>query len=139
MTQTPPAGGTRVITFGTFDVFHAGHLALLERAAALGDHLTVGVSSDELNDRKKGRRPVYPLKDRMRILAALRCVDAVFVERSLEAKREYVANHHADLLVMGDDWAGRFDALADVCRLVYLPRTPSVSTTAIIEQIRTGA
>ncbi|SDG09430.1 adenylyltransferase/cytidyltransferase family protein [Klenkia brasiliensis] len=126
----------RVITFGTFDVFHAGHLRLLERAAALGDHLTVGISSDELNARKKGRRPVYPLADRMGIVAALRCVDEVFVEHSLDAKRDYVLDRRADLLVMGDDWTGRFDALGDVCQLAYLPRTPSVSTTAIIEQIR---
>jgi glycerol-3-phosphate cytidylyltransferase len=131
--------GRRIITFGTFDVFHAGHLALLERAAALGGHLTVGVSSDELNVDKKGRRPVYDLADRMRIVGALRCVDDVFVERSLEDKRQYVLSHGADLLVMGDDWTGRFDWLADVCRVVYLARTPSVSTTAIIEQIRAGA
>jgi choline-phosphate cytidylyltransferase len=126
----------RVITFGTFDVFHAGHLRLLERAAALGDELVVGVSSDELNRSKKGRSPVYPLVDRMAILAGLRCVDEVFVEHSLEEKRRYVTEHGADVLVMGDDWATRFDGLGDVCDVVYLPRTPAVSTTAIIEQIR---
>lgn len=135
--ETAPAAG-RVITFGTFDVFHAGHLRLLERAAALGDELIVGLSSDELNLAKKGRRPVYPLQDRMAIVAGLRCVDEVFVERSLEEKREYVLSHRADVLVMGDDWAGRFDELRSTCRVVYLPRTPSVSTTAIIEQIRVG-
>ena len=133
-----PPPSTRVVTFGTFDVFHAGHLRLLERAAALGDELLVGVSSDELNLAKKGRAPVYRLDDRMAILAALRCVDGVFVERSLEAKRDYLVEQRADVLVMGDDWAGRFDELADTCRVVYLPRTPSVSTTAIIEQIRAG-
>jgi glycerol-3-phosphate cytidylyltransferase len=129
----------RVITFGTYDVFHAGHLRLLERAAALGTHLIVGISSDELNASKKGRSPVYALQDRLAIVRALRCVDEVFVEESLEAKREYVIEHRADVLVMGDDWAGRFDELADVCRVVYLPRTPAVSTTAIIEQIRSVA
>jgi glycerol-3-phosphate cytidylyltransferase len=129
----------RVITFGTYDVFHAGHLRLLERAAALGDQLIVGISSDELNASKKGRSPVYALQDRLAIVRALRCVDEVFVEESLEAKRDYVVVHRADVLVMGDDWAGRFDELADVCRVVYLPRTPAVSTTAIIEQIRSVA
>lgn len=134
--QPVPAG--RVLTFGTFDVFHAGHLRLLERAAALGDRLIVGVSSDELNIAKKGRPPVYPLRDRMAILAGLRCVDEVFVEHSLEAKRDYVLEHRADILVMGDDWAGRFDHLSGDCRVLYLPRTPAISTTAIIEQIRYG-
>jgi glycerol-3-phosphate cytidylyltransferase len=133
-----PPRSTRVVTFGTFDVFHAGHLRLLERAAALGDELLVGVSSDELNLAKKGRAPVYRLDDRMAIVAALRCVHGVFVERSLEAKRHYLVEHRADVLVMGDDWAGRFDEFSDTCRVVYLPRTPSVSTTAIIEQIRAG-
>jgi choline-phosphate cytidylyltransferase len=127
---------TRIITFGTFDVFHAGHLRLLERAAGLGSHLVVGISSDELNMRKKGRAPIYPLADRMAIVQGLQCVDEVFVEHSLENKRDYVAAHRASVLVMGDDWAGRFDNLDGLCRVVYLPRTPSVSTTAIIEQIR---
>ncbi|WP_034509268.1 adenylyltransferase/cytidyltransferase family protein [Blastococcus sp. URHD0036] len=128
--------GVRVLTFGTFDVFHSGHLRLLERAAALGDELVVGISSDELNEAKKGRAPVYALADRMAIVRALRCVAGVFVERSLEAKREYLVEQGADVLVMGDDWTGRFDHLSDVCEVRYLPRTPSVSTTAIIEQIR---
>ena len=127
---------SRVITFGTFDIFHVGHLRLLERSRELGSHLTVGVSSDELNEAKKGRRPVYPLDERCRILRALRVVDEVFVEESLEAKRDYVLQHRADVLVMGDDWAGRFDFLAPVCRVVYLPRTPSISTSATIEKIK---
>lgn len=126
----------RIITFGTFDVFHVGHLRLLERARALGDHLTVGVSTDELNESKKGRRPVFPFEERREILRALRIVDHVFAEESLEEKRRYVTEHEADVLVMGDDWSGRFDFLADVCTVHYLPRTPAVSTTAVIEQIR---
>ena len=135
----PTVRPRRVITFGTYDVFHAGHLRLLVRAAELGSTLVVGISSDELNARKKGRVPVYAQEERMAIVAALRCVDGVFVEESLEAKREYVAEHRADVLVMGDDWAGRFDHLADLCEVVYLPRTPAVSTTGIIEHIRTGS
>lgn len=125
-----------VLTFGTFDVFHVGHLRILERAAGLGDRLIVGVSSDALNERKKGRAPVYPQDERMAIVAALRCVDGVFVEESLEQKRDYLLQYQADVLVMGDDWAGRFDEFGDICKVVYLPRTPSISTTTVIEKIR---
>lgn len=124
-----------IVTFGTFDVFHVGHLRVLERAAALGDRLVVGVSADALNIRKKGRAPVFSQGERLAIVAALRVVDEVFVEESLEAKRDYLVKHGADVLVMGDDWAGKFDEYADVCEVVYLPRTPAISTTAIIEHI----
>jgi choline-phosphate cytidylyltransferase len=126
----------RVITFGSFDIFHVGHLRILERSRALGDALVVGVSSDALHRSKKGRPPVYPYGERAAIIAGLRCVDAVFREETLEAKRDYVVAQRAQVLVMGDDWTGRFDALHDVCEVVYLPRTPSISTTATIEKIR---
>jgi len=125
-----------VLTFGTFDVFHVGHLAILERAAALGNRLVVGVSSDELNVAKKGRPCVYDLGSRAAILRALRVVDEVFTEESLELKRHYLEQYSADVLVMGHDWEGRFDHLADICEVVYLPRTPSISTTATIERIQ---
>lgn len=125
-----------VITFGTFDMLHVGHLNILERARALGGRLVVGVSTDALNRSKKGRAAIHTYDERARIVAALRCVDAVFPEESLELKRDYLRQHRADILVMGDDWAGRFDELRDVCRVVYLPRTPSISTTATIERIR---
>lgn len=124
-----------VITFGTFDVFHVGHLRVIERAAALGDRLVVGVSADALNLRKKGREPVFSEAERLEIVAALRVVDAVFVEESLELKRQYIQTYSADVLVMGDDWKGRFDEFADICEVVYLPRTPAISTTALIEKI----
>jgi choline-phosphate cytidylyltransferase len=124
-----------VITFGTFDVFHVGHLRVIERAAALGDRLVVGVSADALNLRKKGREPVFSQGERMAIVAALKPVDEVFVEESLELKRAYIAQYAADVLVMGDDWKGRFDEFEDVCEVVYLPRTPAISTTALIEKI----
>jgi glycerol-3-phosphate cytidylyltransferase len=126
-----------VITFGTFDVFHVGHLRMIERAAALGDRLVVGVSADELNLRKKGREPIFSEAERVEIVAALKPVSEVFVEESLELKREYVLRYGADVLVMGDDWAGKFDELNDVCEVVYLSRTPAVSTTALIEKIST--
>jgi glycerol-3-phosphate cytidylyltransferase len=125
-----------VATFGTFDVLHVGHLRFLERARQLGDMLIVGVSSDELNHNKKGRNPVFPEKERMRLVAALRCVDKVFLEESLQLKREYLIRYRADILVMGNDWATKFDEFNDVCRVVYLERTPVVSTTALIEKIR---
>ena len=126
---------TRVITFGTFDIFHIGHFNILERAGALGDHLTVGISSDELNQRKKGRKPFYPLNERMQIISGLRFVDEVFIEESLDKKREYLVAHCAHLLVMGDDWAGRFDQFSDICNVRYLPRTEGISTTDVIERI----
>jgi glycerol-3-phosphate cytidylyltransferase len=124
-----------VITFGTFDVFHVGHLRVLQRAAALGDRLVVGVSSDALNIAKKGRPPVFSQAERLEIVAGLKVVDEVFVEESLELKREYILEHHADILVMGDDWAGKFDDLGDICTVKYLSRTPAISTTALIEKI----
>ncbi|MBC9822722.1 adenylyltransferase/cytidyltransferase family protein [Terrabacter sp. MAHUQ-38] len=124
-----------VITFGTFDVFHVGHVRVLQRAAALGDRLVVGVSADALNVAKKGRPPVFNQDERLEIISALKVVDEVFVEESLELKRDYIIEHGADVLVMGDDWAGKFDWVGDVCEVVYLPRTPSVSTTGLIEHI----
>lgn len=125
-----------VITFGTFDVFHSGHVNILRRSREMGDRLVVGISSDQLNFSKKGRNPVYPLRSRMNILHAIRYVDQVFVEESLDLKREYILEHQADILVMGDDWAGRFEEFRDICEVKYLPRTPSISTTEIIEVIK---
>lgn len=127
---------TTVITFGTFDVFHVGHLNILSRARALGDRLVVGVSSDALNQQKKGRNPIYGQRDRLAIIAGLKCVDEVFIEESLDLKADYIRRFNADMLVMGDDWAGRFDSLSFLCPVVYFPRTPSISTTSFIEVIR---
>lgn len=126
----------RVITFGTFDVFHVGHLRILERARQMGDYLIVGVSTDELNYLKKGKYPIYPQSERADIIKSLRVVGDVFYEESLEQKRDYILEHEASVLVMGDDWAGKFDHLSDICEVVYLPRTPAISTTAVIEKIR---
>jgi glycerol-3-phosphate cytidylyltransferase len=126
---------TTVITFGTFDVLHVGHVRVLNRAAELGDELLVGVSSDELNRSKKGRAPVFNQDERLELVSNLKAVAGVFVEESLDLKRQYLAEHHADVLVMGDDWAGKFDFCSDLCKVVYLPRTPSISTTALIEHI----
>ena len=125
-----------VITFGTYDVFHVGHLNLLLRAAALGDRLVVGVSTDDLNYKKKGRLPVYSESERVRIVSALRCVDDVFLEESLEQKSEYLIQHGASMLVMGNDWKGKFDHYLHLCEVVYIDRTPSISSTELIEKIR---
>lgn len=127
---------TTVITFGTFDMFHIGHLNILQRARELGDRLVVGVSSDALNLQKKGRSPIYSQRSRMNIIAGLKCVDDVFIEESLELKGDYIRRFNADMLVMGDDWTGRFDSFSFLCEVVYFPRTPSISTTSIIEVIR---
>ena len=129
----------RVITFGTFDLFHIGHLNLIRRARALGDCLIVGVSSDELNRRKKGKRPAIAQDDRMAIVAGIRFVDEVFVEESLELKGDYIQQHRADILVMGDDWQGRFDQFGSLCKVVYLPRTPEVSSSGIVSTLRAAS
>lgn len=128
-------GMTRVITFGTFDVLHVGHLRLLSRARELGDELVVGVSSDRLNFDKKARYPVFSQAERLEIVSNIKCVSDVFLEESLELKRQYIREWSADILVMGDDWSGKFDEMSDVCAVRYFERTPSVSTTALIEKI----
>jgi glycerol-3-phosphate cytidylyltransferase len=132
----PSFHGPTVITFGTFDVLHVGHLRLLERARSLGARLVVGVSTDDLNEQKKGRRPVFPEHERILLVRSLKYVDETFFEESLERKRDYIQIWHADTLVIGDDWRGKFDDLQSVCSVVYLPRTPSVSTSTTIESIR---
>lgn len=126
----------RVITFGTFDVFHFGHLEILKRAKNLGDYLIVGISSDKLNFEKKNKYPVYRQEHRMAIISSIKYVDEVFYEESLELKPKYIKDHRADLLVMGDDWEGKFDDMRKYCEVIYLPRTPSISTTEVIEVIR---
>ena len=125
-----------IITFGTFDLFHEGHLRILERAKATGDRLVVGVSSDAFNFSKKQRYPIIPEESRMNIVRALKCVDEVFSEESMELKQFYCDEYQADVLVMGDDWSGSFRLQG--CETIYLPRTDCVSTTEILEKIRRG-
>lgn len=127
----------KVITFGTFDVFHIGHINILERAAKYGDSLIVGVSSDALNFKKKNRYPIYNENDRVKIISSMRVVSEVFIEESLELKLDYIKQYKADILIMGDDWAGKFDWVKNECDVIYLPRTPSISTTEIIEVVKT--
>ena len=123
---------------GAYDLFHVGHLNILRRSKDLGRTLIVGVSSDELNFSKKKLYPTYPLEHRLEIVRAVRYVDEVFVEHSLEEKRAYIRQHRADILVMGDDWAGKFDELSDICRVVYLPRTEGISSTDVKSHLRDG-
>ncbi|ALB21295.1 Glycerol-3-phosphate cytidylyltransferase [Piscirickettsia salmonis] len=125
-----------VVTFGTFDLFHYGHLRILERARALGDKLIVGVSSDALNYNKKQCYPITPQEQRLSIVLANKFVDDVFYEESLELKREYLIRYKANTLVMGDDWKGRFDFCKDLCEVVYLPRTKDISTTDLKAKIK---
>lgn len=119
-----------IITYGTFDLFHIGHLNLLQRLRNLGDRLVVGVSTDEFNA-IKGKKTIVCYEHRAAIVSALRQVDAVFPEQDWAQKRADIVREKADIFAMGDDWVGKFDDLRDVCDVIYLPRTPDVSTTEI--------
>ncbi|WP_068082183.1 adenylyltransferase/cytidyltransferase family protein [Polycladidibacter stylochi] len=129
----------RVITFGTFDVLHVGHVRILQRARMLGDYLIVGVSTDSLNLQKKKKKAIYSQFERMEIVKSLQYVDEVFLEHSLESKGDYIKNNQADILVMGDDWKGRFDIFKNLCDVIYLPRTEGISTSEVLENIKASA
>jgi glycerol-3-phosphate cytidylyltransferase len=120
----------KVITYGTYDLLHHGHINLLRRARELGDHLTVALSTDEFN-RGKGKTCFYPFAIRREVLHAVRYVDAVLPEVDWEQKVRDIEELKIDLFVMGDDWTGKFDFLRPYCEVVYLPRTPGISTTDI--------
>ena len=126
---------TTVITFGTFDLFHVGHLRLLKRAKDLGERLVVGVSSDALNVKKKIKQPIIPQTHRIEIIKGIAGVDEVFLEESLDLKPTYIQKYSADILVMGNDWAGKFDALNSLCQVVYLDRTENISTSYLLDYI----
>lgn len=125
----------KVITYGTYDVLHYGHIRLLKRARALGDYLIVALSTDEFNA-LKGKKAIYPYAYRKELLEALKYVDEVIPENTWEQKRTDVITHQADLFVMGDDWQGKFDFLKDICEVVYLPRTEGVSSTQTRQAIQ---
>ena len=124
----------KIITYGTFDLFHMGHLRLLERLRELGDHLTVAVSTDDFNA-EKGKASVVCFQERAHIVSALRCVDDVIPEQSWDQKRSDIIHRSIDIFGMGDDWVGKFDELKAVCQVVYLPRTEGISTTLIRRSI----
>ncbi|MCQ4295085.1 adenylyltransferase/cytidyltransferase family protein [Pseudomonas stutzeri] len=119
-----------VITYGTFDMFHVGHLRLLERMRELGEQVVVAVSTDEFNA-LKGKRALVPYEERREIISAIKFVDLVIPECSWEQKERDIAEHAVDVFVMGCDWAGKFDYLSDVCQVVYLDRTQGISSSAI--------
>ena len=125
----------RVITYGTFDLIHYGHINLLERAKKLGDYLVVGLSTNEFNE-QKNKKCYFSYEERKRLLEALRVVDLVIPEESWEQKRSDIQMYHIDTFVMGDDWKGKFDDLKDICEDVYLERTPEVSTTKIKTELK---
>ncbi|MEE9273661.1 MAG: adenylyltransferase/cytidyltransferase family protein [Robiginitomaculum sp.] len=121
-----------VLTYGTFDLFHVGHVKLLQRAAALGDRLYVGMSSDIFNE-VKGKKCVIPYKNRAEIVSAIKYVHKVFPENNWEQKIEDISRFGVDVFVMGDDWRGKFDHLKEFCDVTYLERTEGISTTGLKE------
>ncbi len=120
----------KVITYGTYDLLHMGHINLLRRAKALGDYLLVVLSTDEFNALKH-KTAYHSYEDRKSILEAIRYVDEVIPETCWEQKISDVVDNHIDIFVMGDDWEGQFDFLKEYCEVVYLPRTDGISTTKI--------
>jgi len=124
-----------VITYGTFDMFHIGHLKLLRRLKEMGDKLIVGVSTDEFNA-LKGKRTLIPYDQRSAIVEAIDCVDLVVPEENWEQKVEDIKKYDVDLFAIGDDWRGKFDFLEDYCEVVYLSRTKNISTTELKRSLK---
>ena len=120
----------KVITYGTFDLLHYGHINLLRRAKDLGDYLIVGLSSDEFND-IKGKKSYFSYDQRKLLLESIVYVDEVIPEMNWEQKRSDILNNDVQTFVMGNDWEGKFDDLSDICEVVYLPRTEGISTTKV--------
>ena len=125
----------KVITYGTFDLLHYGHVNLLRRARALGDYLVVALSTDEFNWNMKHKKCYFPYEKRKLMLEAIRYVDEVIPEENWEQKNTDVVKHGCSVFVMGDDWKGKFDFLKDKCEVVYLPRTPDLSTSQIKKEL----
>ena len=122
-------------------MIHIGHINILEGCKNFNNNkskneLIVGISSDKFSYKKKNRYPIYNEEQRKKILESLRFVDKVFIEESFERKREYILENKADIFIMGDDWKNKFDEFNDICQVIYLPRTPSISTTEIVEFIK---
>ena len=126
----------KVITYGTFDLLHYGHINLLQRAKALGDYLIVALSTDEFNSVEKHKVTYFTYEERKRLLEVIRYVDLVIPEENWEQKISDVKEFRVDTFVMGDDWKGKFDFLKDYCEVVYLERTPEISTTKIKNDLK---
>ena len=125
-----------VITYGTFDLMHYGHILLLKRARALGDRLIVGLSTDEFNEQEKGKHTYISYEGRKELLSELRSVDLIIPETSWNQKAEDIKKYNADVFVMGDDWKGKFDFLSDTgVEIIYLPRTPEISSSMIKDNL----
>lgn len=125
----------KVITYGTFDLLHVGHINLLRRAKALGDYLIVGLSTDHFNS-LKNKKAYYSYEERKQILETIRYVDKVIPEVSWEQKIKDIIKYDIDIFVMGDDWIGEFDFLKNYCKVIYLPRTWGISTTKIKNDLK---
>lgn len=126
----------RIITYGTFDLLHYGHINLLRRAKELGDYLIVCLSTDEFNENKKNKKTYFSYENRKKLLEAIRYVDLVIPEECWEQKIQDVQDYKCDVFVMGDDWKGKFDFLKEYCEVVYLERTPEISTTKIKTELK---
>ena len=125
----------KVITYGTYDLLHEGHLNLLHRAKELGDYLVVVLSTDEFNWNEKRKKCYFSYEERKKLVEAVRYVDLVIPEENWDQKISDVKEYHVDTFVMGDDWKGKFDFLKDYCEVVYLPRTEGISTTKIKQDL----
>jgi len=126
----------KVITYGTFDLLHYGHINLLRRAKEQGDYLIVALSTDEFNWNEKQKKCYFTYEQRKKLLEAIRYVDLVIPEENWAQKAADVQEFRVDTFVMGDDWEGKFDFLKDYCEVVYLPRTPEISTTQIKQELK---
>lgn len=124
-----------IITYGTFDLFHVGHVRLLRRLSDLGDRVIVACSTDAFNE-EKGKTTAIPYAHRVEVLEACHYVDLVIPETGWAQKRDDIQTHNVNLFAMGDDWAGKFDDLRDLCDVLYLPRTENVSTTELKQLIQ---
>lgn len=126
----------RIITYGTFDLLHYGHINLLRRAKELGDYLIVCLSTDNFNENMKNKKTYFSYENRKKLLEAIRYVDLVIPEECWEQKIQDVQDYKCDVFVMGDDWKGKFDYLKEYCEVVYLERTPEISTTKIKTELK---
>ena len=126
----------KVITYGTFDLLHYGHINLLQRAKAMGEYLIVALSTDEFNSQEKGKQTYFSYEERKRLLEAIRYVDLVIPERNWEQKIDDIKEFKADIFVIGNDWTGKFDFLKEYCEVQYLERTREISTTKIKSDLK---
>jgi glycerol-3-phosphate cytidylyltransferase len=124
-----------VITYGTFDLFHIGHLKLLQRLKSLGDELIVAVSTDEFNT-IKGKKTIIPYEQRAEIVSNIKCVDMVIPENDWEQKVKDIQKYNVDIFAIGNDWEGKFDFLKEYCEVVYLDRTEGISSTQLKQTLK---